>query len=153
MIFACYLHHEVSSRWFGFSGNPHSTFPSVVRMTEGLLYNVCVKCRCNVRDKHHYRCLIQHEYSVCFARAAGQQSKIQRTTVNLNRQDNLKPADTAYSNYINSDDVTIHSEAAIRHSNYHCYFVEPIAMYSIRFLRSDIYLSWHLFSGWVVNHG
>ena len=129
IIFTCYLHHEVSSRWFGFSGNPHTTFPSVVRKPEGLLHNVRVKCRCNACDKHHYRCLIQHENSVCCARAAGQQNKIQRRTVNLDRQDNLKPADTAHSNYINSDDVTIHSEAAIRYSNYHCCFVEPIAMY------------------------
>ena len=52
--FAYYLHNEVSPRWFGFSGNRHNTVPSVVRMTEGLLYNVCVKCRCNVRNKHRY---------------------------------------------------------------------------------------------------
>jgi len=52
---------------------------------------------------------------------------MQRTTVSLDRQDNLQPADIAYSNYMNSEGVTIPSETAICHSNHH--FVESIAKY------------------------
>ena len=87
----------------------------------------CTEPQCLYTDDL-YLYLIQHEHSICCARVAGQQIKIQRTTVSLDRKDNLQAADTAHSNYRNSEDVTIHSEAEIRHSNLHRYSVDPIAI-------------------------
>jgi predicted class III extradiol MEMO1 family dioxygenase len=86
-------------------------------------------CYGNVRDKHHYQWVIQHQYSGCFSRVTGQQNKIQGTTVSMERQDKLKSAEAAHSNYTNSDDVAIHSAAAVRYSNYHCCYVGLIAAY------------------------